>query len=230
MRLLFVLLTVGVAVGMSPAALPQAGARGKPDLRAGGPKPSQIPNHQITTVTLPGSHLGGAIVEAKGACRLSGYKVVSDTEIQMRLQGTRSIDDKEDGCFFTVRTAAGSADGWVVVELTPAEAQAKEGRQRMESRAKVDAMARAAGRKWVIRFADGASDTYTVRAPENPGLPEFQTGDGRTAKIVVRPDQSVVLVEGGCVRNGRLVEGRVTKGTSMAGCAHPGSWSATVEP
>ena len=202
----------------------------KPDLRAGGAKPSEIPNHEVTTVTLPGAHLTGAVVEVTGACRLAGYKVVSDAEIQMRLEGTRSIGDKEDGCFFKVRTAAGSDGSWLVVNLTPKEEQEKRERQKTESRAKVDAMARAAGHKWVIRFVDGASDTYTVRASEEPGLPEFETGDGSTVTIVVRPDRSVVLMEGGCVRNGKLVEGRVTNGTSMGGCAHPGSWSATVEP
>jgi hypothetical protein len=174
--------------------------------------------------------LGGAKVETRGACRLAGYKVVSDSEIQMRLEGARAIDDKEDACFFTVRTAAGSAGGWVVVALTPEEEKQKHGREVAASRSKMEAMVRAAGRKWVIRFADGGSNTYTAKEPDEPGMPEFQTGDGRTAKIFVRPDGSVTLLEEGCVRNGKLVEGRVKNGESMAGCVHPGAWSATVEP
>jgi hypothetical protein len=203
----------------------------KPDLRAGGPSPSEISNHEVTTVKLPGSHLTGATVEAKGACRLASYKVVSATEIQMRLEGARPIDAKEDGCFFTVRTAAGSAGGWLVVSLTPEEEKEKHSREVAASRTKMEAMVHAAGKKWVIRFADGASNTYTAKEPDEPGMPEFQTGDGHTAKIFVQPDGSVVLMEEGCVRRGRLVEGRVKNGDSMTGCEHhPGAWSATVEP
>jgi hypothetical protein len=181
-------------------------------------------------VTLPGYHLAGGAVEVTGGCRLAGYKVVSDTEIRMRLEGTRSIDDKDDGCFFTVRTAGGSAGGWVAVALTPEEQKEKRNRQQAASRAKVDAMMRAAGRKWVMRFADGASDIYTAKAPENPGMPEFQTVDGRTATIVIRPDRSVFFIEGNCVRSGKLVDVQVRNGESMAGCPPPGPWSGTVEP
>lgn len=226
---IMILAGLSVALAYAQANKAPKATQQKPDLHGGGAKPSLIPNHEVTAVTLPGFHFTGAQVHVKGACTLAGYKVISDTEIQMKLKGARTIDDREDGCFFTVSNAAGSATSWVVVDLTDAEEQEKASQEEAAGRAKAQAMANAAGKRWQLRFADGATETYTVQPKDGDALPKFKSSSGILATIVVRPDNSVYLVNGGCVRSGQLVNGQVKNGQSMAGCSHPGSWSATVE-
>lgn len=215
-----------------PSALGQAGKTRppKPDLHAGGAKPSLIPNHEVTTVMLPGFHFTGAQVTVRGACRLEAFQVVSDNEIQMRLEGARSIDDKEDGCFYTVRTPAGSASSYVVVSLTKEEEKEKAAREEAAGRARLDAMIHAAGRKWTLHFADGTTETYTAKPAQGPEPPPFVATDGHSATILVQPDSHVFFMEGRCVRGGRLVNGQVKNGESLPGCPHPGAWTAAVEP
>lgn len=211
-------------------AQPAARRGEKPDLHGGGAKPSLIPNHAVTTVTLPGFHFTGAAVTVRGDCRLAGYKVVSDSEIQMDLEGARAIDDKEDACFFTVATAAGSSTSWIIVDLTPDEQKEKDRRQEAKDRAKAEAIIRAAGHKWTLRFADGTTEVFTAQGFDSTGMPQFASASGETALFVVPPDGRVLMIEGKCVRGGRLVGNRVEKGESQAGCAHPGEWSGTREP
>ena len=81
-------------------------AKPAPDLHAGGPSPSLIPNHETTEVTLPGLHLAGTTLTVDGACTLQSFQVVSDTAIKMKLHGNRVISDKEDGCFLHVHQGA----------------------------------------------------------------------------------------------------------------------------
>jgi hypothetical protein len=214
--------------GLIVALSSMAESQKKPDLQAGGPEPSLIPNHQVTVVTLPGLNLSGAKVTVKGVCKMTGYKVVSDTKIQMSLEGARAITDTEDGCFFTVTTPAGSASGWVSVDLSDEEKTQKEAKQKADDRAKGQALTAAAGKKWEVRFADGATETYTAKPGEEGEMPAFVTSGGKPASIVVRANNSAILIEGECMRSGRLLNGQVKDGTSMGNCSHPGSWSATV--
>lgn len=202
----------------------------KPDLRAGGAQPSLIPNGQVTQVTVPGFHLAHSQVEVKGVCKLLGYKIVSDNQIQMTLQGVRRIDDKEDGCFFTVRNASGSASSYVVVDLTDAEKRQQTDRQITEDQNRVRDFVAQAGKKWDVHFADGGAETYVAQGASPDGMPMFQANDGRSVKIMVRPDHSLVLIDDSCLRTGRLVDGKVTAGQSMPGCTHFGAWTASVTP
>ncbi len=159
---------------------------------------------------------------------MTGYKVVSDSEIQMSLEGNRSIEDTDDGCFFTVTTPAGSASGWVSVDLTDEEKTQMQAKQKADDRAKVQALTSAAGKKWEVHFADGTTETYTAQPREGEAMPAFETSDGKPASIVVRANNSVILIDGQCMRSGHLLNGLVKDGTSMGNCSHPGSWSATV--
>ncbi len=89
-------------------------------------------------------------------------------------------------------------------------------------------MTSAAGKKWEVHFADGATETYTAQRHEGEAMPAFETSDGKPASIVVRANNSVILIDGQCIRNGHLLNGQVKDGTSMGNCSHPGSRSATV--
>jgi hypothetical protein len=83
------------------------------------------------------------------------------------------------------------------------------------------------GGRWEIRFADGATDTYEGKGANSDGMPTFRNGAGSEVRIVVREDNSVIVMEQGCIRSGTLRDGQVKNGTSMPGCPHPGAWSAT---
>ena len=81
-----------------------------------------IPNHVTTEVKLPGVHLTGTTVTASGAvCTLKSFKVVSDNEISMMIEGHREMAAEEDGCFIKVHQGSYSTGTYVVVDLTAAE-------------------------------------------------------------------------------------------------------------
>lgn len=206
-----------------------AGQQRRPNLHGGGAKPSEIPNHETTTVTLPGFHLSGAKVTLDGPCRLASYEVVSDNEIRMQIQGALTIDDAESQCGIHVKTAAGSAATWIVVALTDDEQRQKEAKQVERNRAKAMAMLARSGRRWDIRFADGAADTYNSKGMDPDGMPLFLNRAGQEVKLAVRDDNTVFIIEDRCVRGGTLLDGQVKNGTSMEGCPHPGTWTATVQ-
>ena len=211
----------------SSQALPQSSTL-KPDLHAGGAKPSTIPNHETTLVTLPGFHLAGATVTVSGVCNLKSYKVVGDTQITMMIEGNRQIPDKEDGCFLKVSHGAASANTYVVVDLTQTEWDQKNTQDRAADKAKGEAFLARSGKQWTIHYADGSSEIYTVQ-PADPGqLPDFQTASGATIKIAVTSDNSVMVVAEGCMRSGTLLNGQVKDGKSMGTCKPAGSWTAQV--
>jgi hypothetical protein len=222
-------ITAVVALSGLLALAQGAGKAQRPDLHAGGPDPSLIPNHEVTVVTLPGFHLAGAKVAVKGVCKLASYKVASDTQIEMSLEGARSIADKDNGCYFTVTTPAGSAEGWLSVDLTDDEKAQQESKQKADDRAKAQAFVSAAGKKWQLRFADGATETYTAKPQEGEGMPSFTTHDGKPASIIVKPDNSAILIDGQCMRKGHLMNGQVKDGQSMGNCSHSGAWTASVD-
>jgi hypothetical protein len=201
----------------------------KPDLHAGGAKPSTIPNHETTLVTLPGVHLTGSTVTVSGVCTLKSYKIVGDTQIAMMIEGNRQIPDKEDGCFLKVSHGAASASTYVVVDLTHAEWDQKTTQDRAANKAKGEAFLARSGKQWTIHYADGSSETYTVQ-PADPGqLPDFKTASGATIKIAVTDDNSVMVVAEGCMRSGTLLSGQVKDGKSMGNCKPAGSWTAQVK-
>ncbi len=207
----------------NPAKMP------KPDLHGGGAKPSMITNGQQTLVTVPGFHFLHATVEAWGVCRLVEYKINTDTELQMLLEGRRTLDDKDDACHFRVRNAAGAATSWIVVGLTAEQEAERRAREEAAGRAKIAAVNQAAGKKWILHFANGAEDTYLAQGSNPDGMPVFKRSDDQTVKIFVRPDGSVTMIEEGCMRTGRMSGNKVEKGESAGDCRPAGSWSATVE-
>ena len=200
----------------------------KPDLRAGGPSPSEIANDVETEVTLPGFHLTGAHVVTEPLCQLVSYQVVSDNEIRMKLKGTRSVDDKESQCGISVRTSGGSDSTWVVVDLTPDQEQERATHQRQQDQSKAAAFVDRSGKSWLLKFAGGATLTYTASSESADGMPEFQSSTGARAQIAVSNDSKVMIVEGGCMRSGTLTGAEVKNGTSMGDCTPSGNWTATV--
>lgn len=200
----------------------------KPDLHGGGAKPSAIPNHQATLVTIPGFHFTGAQVTAHGACRVVNYQVASDNELRITFEGTRGID-QDDGCFYDVRTAAGSTGSWIVVNLTGAEEKEKAARKEAAGRAVFNDLVGRLGREWHIRFADGGTETYTM-LPRNPDdLPKFQSGNGSPVEIMVDQKSLVIIIDGQCMLNGHLADDRVQGCQGQGNCKHSVPWSATVQ-
>ena len=62
----------------------------KPDLHAGGAKPSLLENHKTTKVVLPGYHVAGATLTADGACSLVSYEA-GENQIVMSLAAERAL-------------------------------------------------------------------------------------------------------------------------------------------
>jgi hypothetical protein len=200
----------------------------KPDLHAGGPEPSTIPNHETTQVKLPGLHLTGTTVTVSGpVCTLKSYKVVSDNEILMTIEAHRETAEKEDGCFFDVHQGAYKTGGYVVVDLTEAEQSEKHKRENEASKAKAETYMAGLGKQWTLRYADGSSETFNSRPNEND-LPDFVSASGVVAKIMTSQDQAktkVMVMTEGCMRQGTLVGNEVKDGTSMGDCKPGGAWT-----
>jgi hypothetical protein len=226
--------TIGISVLTLLLAAPSLAAHAQaakpvtaPDLRAGGAKPSTIPNHETTEVTLPGHHLAGTTVTVTGVCTLKSYKVVSDAEIVMQIEGNRPIDSKEDGCFLKVSLGAKHADTYVVVALTEAEESQKNSDEAARDKVKAQAYMSNLGTQWILHYADGVSETFTAQ-PADPGqLPDYSSTSGTTAKIMISDGTNVTIMADGCILSGTLTGSQVKNGKVYAGtCKHPGAWTA----
>jgi hypothetical protein len=201
----------------------------KPDLHGGGAHPSEIPNDAVTVVTLPGMHLTGARIVTNSICKLVSYEVVSDSEIRMNIRGTRTLDDKDDTCTLEVRTPAGSASTWIVVEFTDAEQQQVKEREQAEGSGKAQALIAKAGKTWHLTFSSGAQETYSSAGANADSMPTFHNSAGDDVKIAVTDDGTVMIIEPGCMRSGKLAGNQVKNGQSQGECTPPGPWAATVD-
>lgn len=88
-----------------------------------------------------------------------------------------------------------------------------------------------AGNEWTLHFAEGGKVRYRLLPLEGePGVALFEDKSGHEVKIMVADDARVLIVpsDGGCYRTGKLVDGRVTNGTSGGDCKPSGSWTADV--
>ncbi len=222
---MFILLTP--CAGLSQTSGSSAKAP-KPDLHEGGASPSSIPNDAVTVVTLPGLHLTGAQIMTGKICKIVTYNVVSDSEIRMNIRGTRTVDDKDDTCTLQVRTPAGSASTWITVELTDAEQQQVNEREQAEGLAKAQAFIAKAGKQWHLTFAGGATETYSSAGVNADSMPTFHNAAGDDVKIAVSDDGTVMIIEPGCMRSGKLTGTQVKDGQSQGECSPSGSWTATV--
>lgn len=218
---------------LSPcAAFAQAGGSSaktpKPDLHAGGASPSTIPNDAVTVVTLPGTHLTGARIVTGKICKVVTYEVVSDNEIRMSIRGTRTVDDKDDTCALEVLTAAGSASTWIAVDLTDAEQEQVKAREQAEGSSKAQAFVAKAGKTWHLTFSNGATETYSSVGAGSDSMPTFHNAAGDEVKIAVSDDGTVMIIEPGCMRSGKLTGVQVKNGQSQGDCTPAGPWTATV--
>jgi|GEM_PF-3127933 len=217
---------------ISRAAHAQAGGSSaktpKPDLHEGAASPSSIPNDAVTVVTLPGAHLTGARIVTGRICKVVSYRVVSDSEIKMNIEGTRTVDDKDEACTLEVRTAGGSASTWIVVEFTDAEQQQVAAREQAEGEAKAQALLAKAGKTWHLTFSSGAQETYSSVGADADSMPTFHNAAGDDVKIAVSDDGSAMIIEPGCMRSGKLIGTQVKDGQSQGECTPAGSWTATV--
>lgn len=87
------------------------------------------------------------------------------------------------------------------------------------------------GSEWTLHFADGGKAKYKLTPQEaEPGVAVFADNHGHEVKIMVASDATVLIVpsEGGCYRTGKLVDGRVTNGTSGGECKPGGNWTAEM--
>ncbi|MBS1800383.1 MAG: hypothetical protein JSS95_11195 [Acidobacteria bacterium] len=200
----------------------------KPDLRAGGPNPSSIPNHQTAKVVLPGYYLAGAQFTVDGSCTLVSY-TASDRQIVMMLTGNRPIADGEGYCNLHVKTAAGHADAWMIVDFTGREQELIKKNARAAEREHTRAFLARSGSRWTLHFQDGSTDTYTSKPDSEPGLAAFSDGAGNEVKIAVGNDNTVTILSAQCWRTGTLSSGRVANGRSNGACAPPGPWTATMQ-
>jgi hypothetical protein len=90
-----------------------------PDLRDGGAAPSSISDRAVTQVALRGHHLTDATVTVNGPCKLVSSKVVSDSELQLWLEGQRDINDAGNTC--RVRVRVGKLEVSTALAVTKAD-------------------------------------------------------------------------------------------------------------
>ena len=214
-----------VALMMSGVAAAQ-----KPDLHAGGAQPSLLENHKTAKVVLPGYHLVGATLTVDGACSLVSYDA-SENQIVMALAAERAVTDHEGYCNLHVKNAVGEASTWVVVGFTDDEQAQVDAAGRAADREKSRQFMARSGSEWTLHFTEGGKATYKLK-PEagEPGVTIFADDEGNKVKIMVANDATVLIVpsEGGCYRAGKLIDGRVTNGTSGGECKPGGNWTAEM--
>jgi hypothetical protein len=201
----------------------------KPDLHAGGAQPSLLENHKTMKVVLPGYHLAGATLTVDGACSLVSYDA-SENQIVMELSTSRAMTDRDGYCNLHVKNAAGSSSTWVEVGLTEEEqAQVNSTDRSVEREKAAEVMARS-GNEWTLHFAEGRTMTYKLKPNADAEVTVFTDDAGKEAKIMVANDATVLIVptEGGCYRTGKLMNGRVTNGTSGGSCKPSGNWTAEM--
>lgn len=201
----------------------------KPDLHAGGAQPSEIENHKTTMVVLPGYHLAGAKLTVDGACSLERY-TAEEKQITMFLAANRAAKDHDGYCNLHVKNAAGSASTWVIVDLTEEEAAQQNSTDRSAEREKAAQFMARSGNEWTLHFAGGESVDYKLKPNADAGVTIFTDEGGNEAKIMVANDATVLIIpsDGGCYRTGKLVDGRVTNGTSGGSCKPSGKWTAEM--
>ena len=216
---------LGAALAMSLVAAAQ-----KPDLHTGGAKPSLLENHKTTKVVLPGYHVDGATLTVDGACSLVSYEAGAN-EIVMSLAADRALTDREGYCNLHVKNAAGEASTWVMVGFTDDEQTQVDAAGRAADKEKATRFMARSGSEWTLHFAEGGKATYRLKPGEGePGVTLFADDHGHEVKIMVANDATVLIVpsEGGCYRTGKLVDGRVTNGTSGGDCKPGGNWTAEM--
>jgi hypothetical protein len=202
----------------------------KPDLHAGGAQPSLLENHKTTRVVLPGYHLAGATLTVDGACSLVDYSA-SENQIVMNLATNRALSDRDGYCNLHVKNAMGSSSTWVEVGLTDDEQAQVNATDRSAEREKAAQFESRSGSEWTLHFAEGGKATYKLKPGEGEaGVTVFADDRGHEVKIMVANDATVLIVptEGGCYRTGKLVDGRVTNGTSGGDCKPAGNWTAEM--
>ena len=202
----------------------------KPDLHAGGAKPSLLENHKTTKVVLPGNNIAGAMLTADGACSLVSYEA-SENQIVMSLAAERALTDREGYCNLHVKNATGEASTWVVVEFTDDEQAKVNAADRAADQEKGRQFLARSGSEWTLHFAEGGKAVYKLKpGSDDSSATVFADGKGHEVKIMVANDATVLIVpsEGGCYRTGKLVDGHVTNGTSGGECKPGGNWTADM--
>ncbi len=200
----------------------------KPDLHAGGARPSSIPNHETSKVTLPGYHLAHATFTVGGACTLVSY-TATENQIVFTVTGARSISDHDGYCDLNVKNSAGQASTWIIVSLTESEVAQQQADARAIERQRFSEFVSRSGSKWILHFNNGATETYTSKSSNDDGVPLFTNSTGAEFKIMVGNDFTVTIIGESCYRTGKLSNGHVTNGSSMGTCTPPGSWTAVRE-
>lgn len=216
-------------VAMLVAASATAVAQGI-DLRGGWPQPSIIPNHQTTRVVLPGLHLAHVRLTATGDCSVVSY-TPSENEIVMLLTGNRSLGESNRFCNLHVRRGTAKVYLEILVGWTAEEKGQMDDADRAETQQVMQAAVSRAGRRWVLRFASGETQTYIAKqAAPAQGAMLFTSSGGGEVTIGVGNDNSVVIVnDGGCLRTGQLIQGRVTNGASRCNCSPAGGWTVEMK-
>lgn len=200
-----------------------------PDLHETAIKPATLANHETTKVTKDGSNLGNATITADGACTLVSYTTTDDA-ITMVLKAERALN-ADPYCNFHVKNAHGAASSWILVDYTEDEQRQIDANTRAGGEKNAADVKARSGNEWTLRFGEGGKVTYKLRPIEGePGVAVFADNSGHEVKIMVANDTTVLIVptEGGCYRTGKLVDGRVTNGTSGLDCKPGGNWTAEM--
>lgn len=195
--------------------------------------PDTLTNGEPITVSQHGAHFSGVTVKASGACKLESFKIVSDTEIQMTLRGARRVEGKEDTCYYDFSNAYGSDHTWILVSLTPSEEQEKLQNEREAGTAQANEIYRKVGKRWDIQSSGNIAGSYAASGTDSDGLPLIRRSDGKTLLVVLRPDDSVVLLPQpykACMYSGTLKDGKVADGQDYQCGSETNSWTATIQP
>lgn len=220
-----------VCAGMSFAVVLMAtmAAAQRPDLHAGGAKPSEIPNHVTTKVVLPGFHLGSSTLTVDGACTLSSY-TKTENQMTMYVVGNRPVADREGYCNLHVKNASGHADTWIIVDHTDEEQQQSDAADRKAGMEKAAQMLSRAGKEWTVHHSDGTTEHYTFASSPEPAVALFSGPGGKQVKILVgNTNEAVIIGDDGCMLTGTLLQGRVNDGKYYGTCQRTGTWTAEMK-
>ena len=138
----------------------------RPDLHAGGAKPSTIPNHETTLVTLPGFHLAGPPSPSPVSAPSSPTRVVSDTQLTMMIEGHRPspkgrwlLPHRPSRSLTPAPTLSSTSPKPSGTRSTPKSVA--------HDQAQGEAYVAHLGKQWTLHYANGTSETFNAQPVED---------------------------------------------------------------
>lgn len=121
----------------------------------------------------------------------------------------------------SVAVLSPNAPAWDNDAVSATAAKAKESTSKIAAAKRISDQ-RKVGKAWVVEFANGQKDTWTMfHKADDGGLPmHFRSSSGQEMQISNSNGIINVVMKQGCIMNGHLIEGKV-QGLVLYGCTQP---------